>query len=47
LAIGSAEVKFSAAAAGKQKALLAMMPESSDLGKPWFSQLMARPQLYV
>ena len=30
-----------------KKALLAMMTEASDLGKPWFGQLMARPQLYA
>jgi len=30
-----------------KKALPAMMSESSDLGNPWFGQLMARPQLYA
>lgn len=30
-----------------KKALLAMVSEKSDLGKPWFGQLMARPQLYA
>jgi asparagine synthase (glutamine-hydrolysing) len=27
--------------------LLAIMKEPSDLGKPWYGQLMARPQLYA
>jgi asparagine synthase (glutamine-hydrolysing) len=27
--------------------LLAMMSEPSDLGRPWYGQLMARPQLYA
>ena len=30
-----------------KKVLLEMMSESSDLGKPWFGQLMARPQMYA
>lgn len=30
-----------------QKLLLSMVKEASDLGRPWFGQLMARPQLYA
>ena len=30
-----------------KKKLMAMVSEKSDLGKPWFGQLMARPQLYA
>jgi len=30
-----------------RKALVGMVSEASDLGKPWFGQLMARPQLYA
>lgn len=30
-----------------KKTVLAMLDEKSDLGKPWFGQLMARPQLFA
>lgn len=30
-----------------KKALLNMISETSDLGRPWYGQLMARPQLYA
>jgi asparagine synthase (glutamine-hydrolysing) len=29
------------------KTLAIIMTEPSDLGKPWYGQLMARPQLYA